>query len=672
MNPFEKARKEGYSDKEIFEYLQSDEKYSSKIKKAKSEGYSDEDISSFLSKSPEKEKPQRPFYEQYIERPTQVLGQSAAAGLRSLPRSAFDLLKAGVQGAGGDISKLEEAQANAPQWLKDTASETFPSYEEMRQRQIQEGGAQAEGPFEKGIEKLGRFAGEAPYFGGIGGIRGAAGIVGAAAGAQAGEEMDLNPLGQAALTLTGSFLGHTAPTPFQKLSKQKLTPEVESYIKASKELGIDPLLTGMNPNQIQKVAQKWATHGIGGPEILQEAYKRRSLQVANAFEKAMDEAGENLFREPEQAGQALKEGITDATKQIEHTKSQLYRAVDKTLPKDATIKIADPVKLENHLKSSLEALEDSLALAPAESSVNLRLKKLKGNLESLLDVRDNEFPIKTLEDTSRSLHDVIKYERPGGADKLLIPFDRAIRKELDNYGKINPKYATARKAANEYFANDVVHIRQNLLQSIARSERPESTLAIMNTVSGIKNVERALNSLPNGKKMTEALKRYKLQSMLKDKLIDGSTGLMKVGGLKNFLNRKTDQYPVFRELAGPKGIRTLKLLEESGKGLEKGFNNLVNPSKTADTLIAIQSVVGPFERINEGVTKGLQGNLIGGASEAALGAAGILAPKWVAKIILKPKLAEQVFALSKAAQKSDWKAFNRILDILDDDLKKED
>ncbi len=48
-SPYETARDQGYSDEEIFGYLEKHPKYSDKISKARDEGYSDEEIGNFLS-----------------------------------------------------------------------------------------------------------------------------------------------------------------------------------------------------------------------------------------------------------------------------------------------------------------------------------------------------------------------------------------------------------------------------------------------------------------------------------------------------------------------------------------------------------------------------------------------------------------------------------------------
>lgn len=608
-------------------------------------------------------------YETYVKRPGQILVSNIVSGFRGLPRTAFDFMKTVVEKTGGNIKDLEKAQQESPEWLKRAANRVFPTYESEIEKSKERGYAQPRNFAEKTLAKAGRFVGEAPYFGGVGGARGLATLGGAALGSQVAEESEFGPFGQVAMTLGTSLLAHKLSGGPKAFAKQKITPEVEAYMKASKEAGIDPLLTGMNPKTLQKVAQKWSTHGIGGPQILEDAYKGRSAQVSKQFEKALDEAGTELFTNTYEAGEGLKEGLSDATKQVEMNKSQLYRAVDKTLPVDVTTQLRDPAKMQESLTKAIESLNDTMLLTPLQSPTYSKLANLRNVLENYTQHNPASVPVRRLEATKRALNEVIKYDVPGGYDKMLVPFSKEIEAELNAYAKTNPQYETARKAANEYFANDVVHIRQNLLQSIVRSERPESTLATMNTVSGIRNIERALNSLPNGKTLTEALKRYKLNSLIKEKIIDPSTGLMKVGGLKNFLSHKAKDYELIKELAGSKSLGSLQALETAGKGLEKGFNTLVNPSKTADTLIALNSILSPGKKIASGISNILKTRVGEGALEVFTGLANIIAPKIVARMVLDPKFAQKVFMFSKASKAGNWKIANKLLDSIDNDIK---
>lgn len=620
--------------------------------------------------------PKQKAFHENVEEPLQIFAQNAVAGFKTLPRTAYEVGKGITDKLGTDVGFYSTLD-KLPESVKGKAAEIFPTFQEVRKKQLEiPGTAQENTPFRKGLGKVGRGFGETPYFGGIGGIRGASAIFVGSTAAQVGEELDLNPYANAALSLGGAYLGHKLPglanSRGATLATQRITPEVQQYMDASQQLGIDPLLTGMNPTQLQRVAQKWATHGIGGPEILQQAYESRSGQVARAFEQALDEAGQNLFTTKEQAGSGLVEGIQDATQQVERNKSQLYRAVDAALPQDAMIQIGSPSRAQQNIVNAIGSLNDTLTMAPPQSSVFRRAEALLTNLQDLTTQLDGDIPVRTLEGTNRALNDIIRYDRPGGADKMLIPFANDIRRALDNYARTNPQYRAARRAANDYFANDVVHIRQNLLQSIARSERPESTLATMNTVSGVRNVERALQALPHGTQLSRALKRYKLNELLRDKIIDPSTGLMKVGGLKNFLSKKSSDHELIRELAGPRAYRTLQLLEHAGQGLERGFNNLLNPSRTADTLLALNSILSPGKKIISGLDKLVKGNVFAGGLEAVLGASQTIVPRAISRMILDPDFARRVYTLSQAARQNNWQLFNQILDSLDRDLKKDD
>ncbi len=625
------------------------------------------------------------LYSKYVERPAQIVGGGAAAGVRAAPRTTYDVAKfllglgpgSGVLG-GKLLEGLEQLEKNAPEQFKNLLANLFPSYEEVRERQQLEGAPKPEGAIENFLEKAGRFAGESviPLARGGNRLRQAGGIAGAAAGAQAGEELDLPPLYQAALAIGGGALGHgisgRPQSSIARASKQRITPEVEEYIRASRELGIDPLATGMNPTQLQKVAQKLSTHGFNSHEIAEEAYRHRSGQVSRAFEEALDAAGENLFTEPYIAGTESREALRQAERQVERTKSQLYRDIDRTLPPEARVH-AQPVA--DRIDAARDAIEQSIAQAPAEGRTRRYLENARENLTNLTQNR-GPYPlmdVRELDATRRSLGDVINWERPGGVDKLLIPLYNEIESTLNRYGQTNPAYRQARNAANQYFRDNVVQIRQNLLQSVIHGERPEAVLNLMGDVNGIRQVGQALSHLPDGERVFNALKRFKLRSLIGDKIINPETGLMKLNptghGVHNFLSKKTDFYPVLRELAGEEGIRRLQSLEHAGRGLSKGFNTLFNPSKSADTLIAIQSILGPAENVVKGIGKLPKAE---GLSYIAKGAAQLLMPEVVARIMLDPNFANQILEASRAGASGNAVRFNRLISTIDSTLKKDE
>lgn len=140
----------------------------------------------------------RSGYEQYVERPAQIAGSAAVQGVKALPRTVFDLSEALLRAVGGKPNEGDIAQFK----------NIFPSFEEFTKRQ--EGIAIPENSFEKGVQKFGRFAGETASTFGLGGVRGAVGLGGAAAGAQTAEEIDANLPGSIALTLAGDIVARRA------------------------------------------------------------------------------------------------------------------------------------------------------------------------------------------------------------------------------------------------------------------------------------------------------------------------------------------------------------------------------------------------------------------------------------------------------------------------------
>jgi hypothetical protein len=629
--------------------------------------------------------------------PSGIKAAAAAA-----PRSIYDTLKfalSKVGGIGGEsIAKgLEYLEKNAPDKVKDFVSAIFPTYEEAREEIPEWLSPKAEGPGQQFLEKVGRFGLETAATGGATSLpKFALGTTGAAAGQQAGEEFELPPLAQAALAMTGGFAGNKLSG--LRTPRQRLTPEVTNYIQASRALGIDPLATGMNPSQLQKVAQKWASHGHGGPEILENAYRQRSGQVATALEETLDQLGHDLYNNPVEAGEALQQGIERARDQVEHTKRQLYQAVDATIPQGDRLRLRpgqgqNAEGVSNTMIQAQNLLEQNITHAPKEGSTLRRLQQARDDLQrlnerggttQLLDAQGNlirepavyEMGVKEVENARRSLGEVINFERPGGADKLLRPVYEELGNILDRYGRRNPAYGNAREAANNYFRDEVLNIRTNLLDAVKEGKIPEQAINKMNTVSGIRQVRQALANLPDGQQIMDSLSRYKTQQLIFDKIINPETGLMKLpkgagNGIHNFLSKDRKTYQLLQELVPPSQMQRLHQLEHTGRGLHKGFNALVNPSGTADTLLAIHEILGPAKQIGKGIGQVLKANLGEGALNIAGGAVKFLAPRAVARMITDPEFANRIYQLSQSADRSNWTIFNRLLRDISSDLQEE-
>jgi hypothetical protein len=75
MNPYQKSKEMGYSDEQIIKYLDSNPKYSDKLKKSRESGYSDQEILKFLSTYTPKEESQEKPERSILEKTGRVIGQ---------------------------------------------------------------------------------------------------------------------------------------------------------------------------------------------------------------------------------------------------------------------------------------------------------------------------------------------------------------------------------------------------------------------------------------------------------------------------------------------------------------------------------------------------------------------------------------------------------------------
>jgi len=673
-----------------------------------------------------------PYYEQHYKKFQPEKGKSTwdyasqiPAGIKAsayaAPRSLYEGVK-GIAGLVGELNPvglgktgeytkkgLEYLEEHSPEKFKELMNFLFPTFEETRKEIPEWLAPKAENFGQKVLQNASRFGTEGLLTGGTGSLpKQIGGSLGAATGQQIAEDLELPPLAHAALTAGSAYFGHklggkleTPKTFFTP--KQKLTPEARSYFEASEALGIDPLATGINPTQLQKVAQKWGTHGQGGPQILEDAYKSRSGQISRVFNEAMDKIGDDLFSTPNkvtgkmepnevEAGKGLQKGITEAKNQVEHTKSQLYRAVDATIPENDRVRLTpgqgiDATNINNKMIEVQAALQDAIAFEPEGSYTHKLISKAidvlkkmneKGHTNFILDAQGNPIPlnptmeigVKTLENSKRALGELVDWHIPGGAKDLIKPIYGQMSKTLEEYGNKNKAYGTSAKAAKEYFIDEVLNIRTNLLDAIKEGKKPEQALSKMGTVSGIRQLKKALANLPDGKKLFDALARYYVKELIHDRVIDPSTGLMKIpkgagNGIHNFLTNDKDIYSLIHELLPAEQLKTLHQLEDVGKGLFKGFNALVNPSQTADTALAIYQILSPAKQI----AKGIQ-NLpkVGGVIDILGGATKFILPKMLAKIVTNPDFARKIYNTAKAADKQDWSLYNRLLLSVADDL----
>lgn len=480
------------------------------------------------------------FFNKTIERPVEIAAQSAAAGLRSLPRTGYDFFKTAVKRLGGSTFLLEAAEENAPEWLKNITKEAFPTYEEVSEETHRQNPklARPEGSIEKGIEKFGRFVGESPAFGGINGPRNLMSLVGLSAGMQLGEDQNLGPVGQfmtgaAGALLPGGIEGlakgavNAVKSPTKTLAKgvsklAKTSDIKKQLINDAREAGVQLDLGSITDSGAVKFVQNQIAQSPLVGDALEVFKKDLSQQVINEYKSIVDSVGESSFQNNFQAGESVQNAIKANQQSSLESARKLYENARKA-GKDAVV----PTKDIRHVAAKIsDQLFPGAIKSPEQLTVLDNLSKIEENLWN------ENVSVDSLINTKIALNDIIDYEVQGGSKQLLKKVVKTIDDTINKYGAQNPRFGKEWKAANKEFANHAKTFRNTNISNVLKTQDPATIFNKMNTTAGIRDVKKALSSTAEGKSLFNDLSRYKIDDLIGktlEKNIKDQIGFGKIG-----------------------------------------------------------------------------------------------------------------------------------------------
>jgi len=610
-----------------------------------------------------KRAPKRGAYETFVERPGQIVGQSAVAGFKALPRSAYDLLKTVVSKTGGDLSKLEEAEKNAPDWLKDFANNHLRTYEDIREDQKKTGKqygsdkplAQPEGATERALEKFGRFVGEAPAFGGVGGARGLASLGGLAAGIQVGEEGNLGPVGQ---LITGT-LGALTPGGVANAGKAIFSPRKaaakavarsvpaksldiqKQLIKDARDAGIQLDVGSLSNNGMVKWVQNQLAQSPLVGDSLDNFKKQLSKQVISEYEGVANSIGQSRFQTHYQAGEAVQNAIRS------HKENTLSEA--RNLYNDARKRGGNFQVFTGKVGDVVKELEESLApgalKSPEQKAVLDAVQKLRG------DVLTAEGGIKSasindLINDKIALNDIIDYEVQGGAKQLLKKVVKALDDTIAAHGSQDPTFAREWKTANKKFADHAKTFRNQNISNVLKTQDPATILNKMNSSAGIRDVKKALSGSKAGKDLFADLSRYKIDDLLEKALEQNVKDQIQFGKVGNALKKGNTQ-EILKELMEPEQFKRLERLTRLSGNVAESASKFLNTSQSGTTVVNMAAVA----KILSDIGQAFYGNF----APAAYSIGGLAGARGLAKAITNPKFlmaVEDAILASKSGNKS--------------------
>lgn len=703
----QEARKEGYSDDEIMNYLNTSyPDFSSKFETAKNEGYSSSQILDYLGKKPKRTK---------LEQAGRV-GAQFALGAAENALLPYELGVAPLASKEAqqvpyrenlfqDIERLQE-QKQMGVWdeqdeqllnhLIDQAKDTEKSEKYIQTADISVRGLaekatgmdlHPEGVLEKGVHWMGFLKNPANIKNLIkmgtspkeiikAIMPGKTVMRGLAAGTalQIAEGGNFGPIGTMAAAVVGDLmgggvagLGKAIAHPKQTLAKgAALLSNTKNAIKSdlkeaaeqsgyTKDIG-----TLTNNNMVKMVQSRLAASGLTGAP-LEQLRKQMTKEVVDAYKSIAEELGEARFQSLHEAGEITKEAI-EGIKDTEL--SQIRDLYNETRAAGEGKTVVSEIP---RLAASVEKLEKTLSAgkikSPQQKEVLSQIESLKAEM---FDEAGNLRPVsvEALLNNKIALNDIINYEVQGGAKQLLKGIVKDIDDALESYGRsYNKNFYKNYIKANAKFQKHAKEFRNRDISKLLITENPESLMSRMNTISGMRRLETILNKTPEGKEIFNNLKRMKLDKMLGEQMENSVTEQLKSGKFLSALDNKNN-IALLKEMLPKEAFSRLMKLKAHVGELAESAQKFLNASQsaTAGTDLAIMG------SILMGTVGGITGNpwaIMGAAKTAGV----VLGARQLSKLISDPKFLKMVEEAITASKKNNLSLMQKVSKNMIDHIK---
>ena len=498
---------------------------------------------------------------------------------------------------------------------------------------------------------------------------------GASAGAawQIAETGGFGPLGQLAATIVTDAAAAGLPSaaksgvragkevlsnPKQFFAKQaaKFTRKdnldlQKQIIECFRAQGIELDLGSMTDNNFVRAVQtKLGQSGFTGKE-LEEFKQRLSSQILDQYETLADRMGQIQFEGPFDAGQFAKNITTELRDIDKTTYNRLYDAVDLAIPEKATV---NAEKLAKRVDTTLKKLEKGSLKAPDQEATIKALNKLKNDISP--SNAGIEAFVEDLMSNKRALNDIIDYEVQGTAKSLLKPVAKEINDTLSDYGNKNKNFNRLYKEANKQFARHAEEYRNDAINNLLKSDNPANTInSLLGSVSGIRQLKQALNKTEEGVRTFEKLKRFKLEDMIGQKLVDSTSQQVRLGTFSK-LGQKSKEREILQELFGYDDYQRFLNLQGSAGRLAESAKKFFNSSNTATQAADFGVATGLFY--------GLTQLVLGNPWPLLMQVGGLVLAKKTAKLLADPEFLQLTEEAILALRLNKPARFNRAMEDL--------
>lgn len=489
--------------------------------------------------------------------------------------------------------------------------------------------------------------------------------LGAGAALEAAEANDLGPIGTMTAAVVGDLIGGGIPA----LGKAALQPRktlakaAASFTKKDKldlqkqlvkdfqEAGIQADIGTLTDSNLLKMMQtRLSQSGLTGDE-LDKFRKQLSEQIINEYKNVSKGLGESIFESRREASEIGKEMLSE----LRNTSKAEYDAIYAKARESAKNAQVNPLMLAKKVSEIEKAIAPGAVKSAEQQKVLGELQKLKQDIYKTdpktgkLTTQLKPANVEALINNKIALNDIINFESQGGQLKLL----QGLTKEIDNVLNTvkDPTFSKNWSQANKLFSQHAKEFRSKPINKILIGKDPDAVFMQMNTVEGIRNLEKVLSKTPEGKRVMNGLKRLKLQEVIDNKMKDNVQEQVKNGTFANLLKSPKDK-EVIKEILGKDAFARLTRLQKLSGKLAQSAEKFLNASKSGVTVVD----VGLIGKVMKDVSQALAGNPWPFAKTAA----GFTGARYISKLMADPTFLKQVEQAILAAEKNDLALMNKI------------
>lgn len=494
--------------------------------------------------------------------------------------------------------------------------------------------------------------------------------VGAGIALQAAEEGQYGPIGAMAAVIAGDVIGAGVGRAGKKLKnlitrpKETIAKEVaktftkkdkmdlqKEIIQDFRKSGLQADLGTITDNDLIRWMQsRLAQSGLAGKDLAE--FKTEFIdQVKREYKSIAEMIGEARFQNTHEAGEILKNAVKEIRDADLGKARGLYQKAESLIKENSFV---NPKKLSESVIKIEKALKPGAIKSTEQKAVLEVLDKLKRDIYdssgSLIGAS-----VKDLINNKIALNDIINYEIQGGTKQLLKGLVADLDRAIISHGKENPAFAKNYIQANKKFSEHAKTFRNKNIDKVLFAHDPDTVIKKMDSIQGIRDIQKALGKSAEGTKLFEDIKRFKLDSIVGDNLVDGVTGQANLGKFSNLLDKGKNRI-ILKEILDPKSFKRLELLQKNAGLLAQSANKFYNASKSG--VIAVDAAI---------IAKGMgavAGILSGNPWPLMKIGGGVIATNRLGKLLADPeflKLTEDIILASKKGSQSDlWKAFENV------------